>query len=113
MLSDSEKMIDFLILNGALEPTGVHEETGEMLFSFTEKLEEISPDLYSKLTNSFHLEILNLWEKGFLEIDMTEENPLVALTPKALNAEAVKELPENEEVTLQSVIKAMQDNTGA
>jgi hypothetical protein len=113
MIPESEKMIDLLILNGALEPTGVHEETGELLFSFTEKLEEVSPELYNKLTNAFHLEILGLWEKGFLEIDMTSENPLVALTKKALDVEAVKDLDENEEATLQSVIRAMQDYTGA
>jgi hypothetical protein len=111
-VSDSEEIIDFLILNGALEPSGVHEETGELLFSFTEKLEEVSPEIFNKLIDSFQLEILELWKKGFIEIDMTVESPLVSLTAKSLDLEARSELSEYENATLESVIRAMQDYLG-
>jgi hypothetical protein len=111
-MSDSEKMIDFLILSGALEPSGVHEETGELLFSFTEKLEEVSPEIFKKLTDSFQLEILDLWEKGFVEVDITAESPMVSLTEKALDLEARAELPEYQEATLESVIRAMENQAG-
>jgi hypothetical protein len=112
-LSNPEEMIDFLILNGALEPSGIHEETGEILFSFTEKLEEVSPEIFNKLIDSFQLEILELWKKGFIEIDITAESPLVSLTEKSLNIDARLELSEYEQATLDSVIKAMRDHSGA
>jgi hypothetical protein len=111
-MSDSEKMIDLLILSGALEPSGVHEETGELLFSFTEKLEEVSPEIFKKLTDSFQLEILDLWEKGFVEVDITAESPMVSLTEKSLDPEARSELAEYQEATLESVIRAMEKQTG-
>jgi hypothetical protein len=108
-MPNPEEMIDFLILSGALEPSGVHEETGELLFSFTEKLEEVSPEIFKKLTDSFQLEILELWEKGFLEVDMTLDSPMVSLTEKALDIYARSKLSEYQEATLDSVIRAMKD----
>jgi len=107
-LSDAEELIDFLILNGALEPSGVHEETGEILFSFTEKLEEVSPDIFKKLTDAFQLEILELWKKGFLEIDMSRDVPVVFLTKSSLDPIARSELSDYEQATLDSVIRAME-----
>jgi len=111
-MSDSEEIIDFLILNGALEPSGVHEETGELLFSFTEKLEEVSPEIFNKLIDAFQLEILELWKKGFIEIDMTVESPLVSLTEKSLDPGARSELSEYEQATLESIVRAMKDYLG-
>jgi len=111
-MSSSDEMIDFLILNGALEPSGVHEETGELLFSFTEKLEEVSPEIFKKLTDTFQLEILELWKGGFLEIDMTMTSPMVYLNEKSFDLAARAELSEYEEATLESVIRAIKDNTG-
>jgi hypothetical protein len=111
-MSDSEEIIDFLILNGALEPSGVHEETGELLFSFTEKLEEVSPEIFNKLLDSFQLEILELWKKGFIEINMTEDSPLVSLVAKSLDPEARSELSDYEQATLESIIRAIKDHLG-
>jgi hypothetical protein len=110
-MSDPEDMIDFLILNGALEASGVHEETGELLFSFTEKLEEVSPEIFKKLTDAFQLEVLELWKEGFLEIDITLESPMVSLTRKAFDLAARAGLSEYEEATLESIIRAVKDHT--
>ena len=41
-----DDFIDALILNGALEVAAIDMETGEALYKFTDKLKEISPELY-------------------------------------------------------------------
>jgi hypothetical protein len=104
-------LIDYLILNGALEVSGVDQNTGDFLYSFTEKLEEVSPEIFESMVESFHQEVMYLWEKGFLNIDMTteEQSPMVSLTPKALDAVSVLELSDFEQQTLTSIIRAMKD----
>lgn len=104
-MSDDDQIIEALILNGGLEVAGIDIETGEALYNFTDKLESISPEIHNVAKNYFHLEMMNLWQKGFLDISLEEDNPLVSLTDKALDSDKVSELDRDEQHSLNEVIR--------
>ena len=81
-MDENDQLIESLILNGALEVAGIDFETGEPLYNFTDKLEDVDPILHSTISTYFSTEAMALWEHGFLEMDVTEKNPLVRLTEK-------------------------------
>lgn len=89
-----------LIDKGAVAFEGL-DETGEPIYRFTEKLQEVAPDLYKMHMSMLNSEIMALWEKGFVDMDLFKENPTVKLTEKAFNKKAISELNE----TLQDFLK--------
>jgi hypothetical protein len=95
--------IDDLILSGALEPSGVDPETGEMLYTFTSKLEHISPMLYKEVNNMFSSHIMRLWELDMVSMDITEKNPIVTLTKNAFDKKLIKSLDKDVANTLKEV----------
>ena len=95
--------IDDLILSGALEPSRVDPETGEMLYTFTSKLEYISPMLYKEVNNMFSSHIMRLWELDMVSMDITEKNPIVTLTKNAFNKKLIKSLDKDVANTLKEV----------
>lgn len=92
MSDANQEMIDQLILSGALQVAGVDTETGDFLYQFTPKLKEISPTLYEEHVNHVNGELMRLWEKGFLDINIADENPIVRLTEKALDENELSKL---------------------
>ena len=91
MSSDENEMIERLILEGAMEVAGVDSESGELLYSFTPKIQQIMPELYHDHMNSVNAEILSLWERGYVNIDFLAKDPVVTLGPKSFdNAEVLK-----------------------
>jgi hypothetical protein len=101
-----DEIIEGLILNGGLEVAAIDINTGEALYSFTDKLEEINPELHSAAKNYFYLEMMNLWEKGFLDIDLESDDPMVSITEKALDEDATKTLDKNSRHSLSQVVEA-------
>lgn len=95
--------IDELILSGALEPAGIDPETGEMLYSFTNKLKDINPLLHKEVNNMFSSHMMKLWELGMVSMDVTNKNPIVELTPKAFDAELMSMLDKEESYTLEEI----------
>ena len=89
--------IEDLILAGAVEVAGIDSTTGEFLYQFTDKLKDVLPDLYKAHIANVHNEVMFFFEHGFVDIlDMTEQNPVVKLTPKAFDEnELSKLLPEH------------------
>jgi hypothetical protein len=106
MLNEDD-FIDALILNGALEVAAIDIESGEALYRFTDKLKEISPELYETQQTMFREELMSLWEDGFVELDPMEANPKVRLTPKAFSANHVDKLDSTRKATLKEVIRIM------
>jgi hypothetical protein len=104
-MNNEDQIIESLILNGGLEVAGIDIETGEALYNFTDKLEHVSPELHKVAKNYFHLEMMNLWEKGFLDITLESENPTVSITDKALDSESVNKLDKGEKQSLDQVIR--------
>ena len=82
-----------LIDKGAIAFEGM-DENGEPIYRFTEKLQEVAPDLYKMHMSMLNSEIMALWEKGFVDMDLFEENPVVKLTAKAFNKNEVENLNE-------------------
>jgi hypothetical protein len=108
-MSSEEEYIDNLILEGAIEVVGISQETGEFLYSFTPKLAEVDPDLHKKFVDAFYSDVVSLWEKGFLKMDITSENPMVSVTEKALNKEEVSSLSEELQMTLIDIVGRMSE----
>lgn len=104
-MSDSGDKIEELILNGALEVSGMDIDTGEMLYNFTDKLKDISPELFKDMSDYISIETMSLWSEGFLDIDVTEQNPMVRLTPKAFDDVEVGKLPKEKQYTLKEIIR--------
>ena len=108
MASEEDKIIDDLILNGGLEVAALDEDTGEMLYSFTPKIQELMPDLYDEHIRGVNSEVMNLWEKGFLNLDLFVKDPIITITAKALNKEEIKGLSKQERWSLFEIIRLLQ-----
>ncbi len=60
----TEAMIEHLLLQNALEISGIDEYTGEMLYSITDKLEEVNPKLYNQLKKQYDDYMFELIDMG-------------------------------------------------
>ena len=94
-MNNEDSIIDDLILQGALEVAGINSTTGEFLYSVTPKLKDIMPDLYKEHIDSVNRDIMALWERGFLDMDFCEDNPIINITSKANDNDEINRLPEN------------------
>ena len=104
---DEFDIIDKLILNGGLEFAGKDSETGEPLYKPTDRLKEIDSRLSEELSVYFSEVTLKLWEKGFIDMDVTDKDPLVKIGPKGFDAVAIKSLPKDERVIIEEIVKAL------
>jgi hypothetical protein len=109
---DEEQIIEDLILNGALEVAGIDMDTGEALYNFTDKLPIVAPELHDEMSRYFSRETLYLWQNGFLEMDVTEANPLVRLTDKAFDASETLKLEKESQYTLKEIARILNDKSG-
>jgi hypothetical protein len=102
---DEDDAIEKLILAGALEVAGIDIDTGEPVYNFTEKLIDVNPELHSEVSTYFSRETMALWQEGFLDMDITEKNPIVRLTQKALDKIEVANLNKDKRYTLKEIIR--------
>ena len=108
-MSDPDEIIDDLILKGALEFVGVDPETGEPLYRPTEILGAIDPDLNKEMSLYFSETTMRLWEKGFINMDVTINNPSVTLAEKSFDIELIKSLPKEEKIIIQEIIRVLSE----
>ena len=99
-------MIDKLILDGAIEFRGIDEDC-KFLYGFTENAKKIAPETYNIFLEEFYKHIISLWEMGFLDMDVTKENPLIIPTKKAFNKDTVSLLPDHMQKALSFMIESM------
>ncbi len=99
--------IEALILSGALEPAGVDSETGEILYNFTDKLRDVHPLLHREVNNMFSAHVMKLWELDMVTMDITSENPMVNLTPKAFDPKLIESLDEEIAYTLKEIKRTL------
>jgi hypothetical protein len=92
MDNNEDELIKNLILEGALEVAGVDSESGEFLYSVTPKMQEIMPDMYEDHITQVNRDILNLWEKGYVNVDFLSPNPMVTISEKGLDKVEVSKL---------------------
>lgn len=106
---DAKQMVEELILDGSIEPFGIDNETGEFLYSFTDKLKELHPELHNNFNNHFYSSVISLWEKGFIEMDVTEVDPKIHLTRKALDMLEIAKLGRNDKARLLDLLKQLRE----
>ena len=99
-MNENKITFEILVESGAIEFAGIDED-GEMMYNFTNKLKDIAPELFDLHLNQLNSDIMHLWEKGFVDMDLFQENPVVKLTSKAFDKDEVKELNK----TLYDVLK--------
>jgi len=104
---DEFDSVDKLILNGGLEFAGTDSKTGEPLYRPTDRLKELDSRLSDDLSIYFSEVTLKLWEKGFIDMDITEEDPLVKIGPKGLDLDAIKSLDKDQRIIIEEIIKAL------
>jgi hypothetical protein len=106
-----EYSLDELIMMGAVEVAGVHENTGEILYNITEKIEEALPILYNRFIEQVHEKVMYFWEKGFLEFDdMTKKHPSIRLTSKATDEDELFSLSEERLIQFRMLVNAFRIN---
>jgi hypothetical protein len=107
-MNENLTKLEELILNGALEVDGLT-DSGAFLYKFTDKLKDIEPALYEAIQKRMYREIMILWESGFVTMDVTEDNPVVNLTDKAFDKDALDKLPEQIRANLIALMKSMSE----
>jgi len=101
---DEFDIVDNLVLNGGLEFAGKDSETGEPLYKPTDRLKDIDPRLSEDLSAYFSEVTLKLWEKGFIDMDVTNEDPVIKLGPKSFSAISIKSLPKDERIVIEEIV---------
>ena len=107
MSRDEDQIIEKLILNGGLETVVVDQETGEFLYSFTPKIAKLMPDLYEEHLNDVNNQIMNLWEKGFVDLNLFESDPNITLTEKSLDPDSLMTLSKQERWNLLEIMRLL------
>ena len=107
MSKEEDQLIERLILDGGLEAVAIDQESGELLYSFTPKIQKLMPNLYEEHLNEVNSNVMNLWEKGFINVDFFAEDPLITLTEKALDPKSISELSKQERWNLFEVIRLL------
>jgi hypothetical protein len=100
---DDNKILDDLILSGAVQVAGIDSETGGFLYQFTDKLKEVSPELYHEHVTQVNKELMALWELGFLNINVADDNPIVTLTEKAFDEEELSKLSREDKWGIEEI----------
>ncbi len=66
MNNDAKKsaFLEHLLLMGAIEMDGIDSGTGEMIYSITDKLEEVSPRMFEILSEDFNSKMYEMIYAG-------------------------------------------------
>ncbi len=64
MSLQTDALLEHLMLQGAVEFQGIDEVTGEMLYTITDKLKEVSPDIYDQLKDQYEHHMFQLIDQG-------------------------------------------------
>ena len=107
MIPKDQEIMDYLILNGGLEIVGVDSLNGSFLYSFTPKIKELMPDLYTEHINTINQEMLSLWEKGYINIDFLADDPVITLSKKSLIDSEVNKLTKDEQWSIMELKRLM------
>jgi hypothetical protein len=108
-LKSEDELIKNLILEGALEVAGVDSETNEFLYSITPKMQEVMPDMYEDHITQVNRDILNLWEKGYVNVDFLSPNPMVTISEKGLDKNEVSKLTKPEIWALEEIKRLLKN----
>jgi hypothetical protein len=60
----SQAMLEHLMLQGAVEFQGIDDITGEMMYMITDKMKEVSPEIYKELKDQYEHHMFQLIDQG-------------------------------------------------
>jgi hypothetical protein len=60
----NQALLEHLVLQGALEISGFDLESGETLYTITDKLKSVSPDMYEDLEQTFKYNMYQMIDAG-------------------------------------------------
>lgn len=106
---NEDEIFERLVLTGGIKFTGKDPETGENMYVRTEMLKDIDPKLDQEMSTYFSKVAMKLWEKGFIDMDITLSNPIVTISERAFDINKIKALPVDERTALQQIIKVLFD----
>jgi hypothetical protein len=106
-MNEEDSLIDDLILAGGLEISGIDEQSGEFLYTMTGKMKDLMPELYEEHLSHVNEEIMKLWEKGFVNVDMMSDDPIVTVTKKAYDITEISKLSKEEAWSLEEIKRMM------
>lgn len=101
--NDEESLLEYLFLHGAVTISHVDLDTGDIFYKITPKMFELFPELYQEYLNAVNQDVMRLWEKGFIKIDLLDDNPMVGLEPKAFIEEELSMLSSEDRSALQEI----------
>ena len=105
-----EPTIEELILSGVVEVSSVDPDSGEFLYSFTDKLHEVMPELLNRKLDFVKQEVDFFLETGFLEVDNPKSrNPIIFLTDKAFDEDEVYTLSKNKQKSLKEIKRLFEE----
>jgi hypothetical protein len=102
---DPKDMIDALILNGALEISAMDSESGQMVYAVTDKMAEVAPEIYKEISDQTHRDVMSLWSKGLLVVDIMSNSPDISLTELALDRANWIDLSDSEYSVMNTVMR--------
>ena len=109
VMDEADKIVEDLILNGAMEVAAIDMDNGEILYNFTDKLKSVNPELYQSFFTYFYTDVMALWEHGFVDISLDEQDPSVRLTDKAIEMVELNELNKEEQSTLKEIVRIISE----
>jgi len=60
----NQALLEHLVLQGALEISGFDIDSGETLYTITDKLKEVSPEMYGDLEETFKYNMYKMIDQG-------------------------------------------------
>jgi hypothetical protein len=102
---DPKDIIDSLILSGALEVTAIDSESGQLVYAVTDKMEELAPEIYREINDQIHKDVMSLWQKNLLIVDIMSDKPEVCPTEMALDRANWTNLSDSEYSTMNTVMR--------
>lgn len=110
MRDEIDDAIERLILEGILEVSGIDSISGEFLYSFTPKLQEVYPGLSGYVSDFINQEIMLLWQDGYLDIDFSKDEPMVKISEKSLDEREVAKLSLERQSFLRTIMQRFEDS---
>lgn len=105
---DPKELIDALILSGALEISAMDSESGQMVYAVTDKMEELAPEIYREINDQIQRDVMSLWQKGLLAVDLLSNSPDISITELALDRANWIDLSDSEHSTMNTVMRAFE-----
>jgi len=102
---DPKDIIDALFLNGALELSGIDSDSGQFVYAVTEKMAELAPEIYQEINNQIYRDVMALWQRGLLMVNLISDSPEVSPSEAGLDRANWTNLSDSEYSTMNTVMR--------